>query len=46
MIDTKTKEKQQYFSAMEKCHYNNNRRALAVRLVRRFKKQYKNALVD
>jgi len=46
MIDIKTKEKQQYFSAMEKCHYNNNARALAVRLVRRFKKQYKNALVD
>jgi Fic family protein len=44
MIDIKTKEKQQYFSAMEKCHYNNNARALAIRLVRRFKKQYENAL--
>ena len=44
MIDIKTKEKQQYFSALEKCHYNNNARALATRLVRRFKKQYQNAL--
>lgn len=46
MIDIKTKEKQQYFNALEKCHYNNNARALAVRLVRRFKKQYKNALKE
>ncbi len=45
MIDIKTKEKKQYFSALEKCHYNNNARALATRLVRRFKKQYKNALM-
>jgi len=44
MIDIKTKEKKQYFSALEKCHYNNNARALATRIVRRFKKQYKNAL--
>ena len=44
MIDIKTKEKQQYFKALEKCHYNNNARALAIRLVRRFKKQYQNAL--
>lgn len=44
MIDIKTKEKQQYFNALEKCHYNNNARALAFRLVRRFKKQYQNAL--
>jgi len=44
MIDIKTKEKQQYFNALEKCHYNNNARALAIRLVRRFKKQYQNAL--
>src|SRR3989338_1400443 len=44
MIDIKTKEKQQYFNALEKCHYNNNARALAVRLVRRFKKQYLHAL--
>ncbi|MFA5357902.1 MAG: Fic family protein [archaeon] len=46
MIDIKTKEKQQYFAALEKCHYNNNARALAVRLVRRFKKQYQNALKE
>ncbi len=46
MIDIKTKEKQQYFNALEKCHYNNNARALAIRLVRRFKKQYKNALKE
>ncbi len=44
MIDIKTMEKQQYFKALEKCHYNNNARALATRLVRRFKKQYQNAL--
>lgn len=44
MIDIKTKEKQQYFNALEKCHYNNNARNLAIRLTRRFKKQYKNAL--
>ena len=44
MIDIKTKEKQQYFKALEKCHYNNNARNLAIRLTRRFKKQYKNAL--
>ncbi len=44
MIDIKTKEKQQYFNALEKCHYNNSARTLAVRLVRRFKKQYPNAL--
>ena len=46
MIDIKTREKQQYFSALEKCHYNNNARALAIWLARRFKKQYKNALKD
>ena len=46
MIDIKTKEKQQYFKALEKCHYNNNARALATRLVRRFKKQYKNVLKE
>jgi Fic family protein len=44
MIDIKTKEKKQYFNALEKCHYNNNARALTTRLIRRFKKQYKNAL--
>ncbi len=46
MIDIKTKEKQQYFNALEKCHYNNNARTLAIRLARRFKKQYKNALKE
>ena len=45
MIDIKTKEKQAYFRALEKCNYNNNARALAVRLARRFKKQYQNALM-
>jgi len=44
MIDIKTKERQQYIKALEKCNYNNNAKALAVRLVRRFKKQYQNAL--
>lgn len=46
MIDIKTKEKQQYFKALEKCNYNNNARNLATRLIRRFKKQYKNALKE
>ncbi len=46
MIDIKTKEKQAYFNALEKCNYNNNARALATRLVRRFKKQYQNALKE
>ncbi|MEM0359747.1 MAG: Fic family protein [Candidatus Diapherotrites archaeon] len=46
MIDIKTKEKQQYFNALEKCHYKNNARTLAIRLVRRFKKQYQNALKE
>ncbi len=46
MIDIKTKEKQQYFNALEKCNYNNNARALAIRLTRRFKKQYKNSLKE
>src|SRR3989344_3319100 len=44
MIDIKTKEKKQYFNALEKCGYNNNGKALATRLVRRFKKQYGKAL--
>ncbi|MFH1587822.1 MAG: Fic family protein [Candidatus Diapherotrites archaeon] len=44
MIDIKTKEKQQYFNTLEKCHYNNNARTLSTRLIKRFKKQYKNAL--
>ncbi|MDO8428318.1 MAG: Fic family protein [Candidatus Diapherotrites archaeon] len=44
MLDIKTQEKKAYFKTLEKCHYNNNARALAIRLVRRFKKQYQNAL--
>src|SRR3989338_6434218 len=44
MIDIKTREKQSYFKTLEKCNYNNNARVLAIRLVRRFKKQYQNAL--
>lgn len=46
MIDIKTKEKQQYFNSLEKCHYNNNARNFAIRLTRRFKKQYQNALKE
>ena len=46
MLDIKTKEKQAYFKSLEKCNYNNNARALAIRLVRRFKKQYQNALKE
>jgi Fic family protein len=44
MIDIKTKERQRYFDALERCNYQNSGRALAQRLVRRFKKQYQNAL--
>lgn len=44
MIDIKTKDKKTYFGALEKCHYNKNARALAMRLVVRFRKQYQNAL--
>ncbi len=44
MIDIKTREKQTYFKALEKCHYNHDASALAIRLVRRFKAQYSNAL--
>jgi len=46
MIDIKTKERQAYFKTLEKCDYNNNARALAIRLVRRFRKQYQNALKE
>ena len=42
LIDIKTKEKQTYFNSLEKCNYLNNGKPLAQRLVRRFKKQYKN----
>jgi Fic family protein len=45
MIDIKTKERQRYFDALERCNYQNSARALAVRLVRRFKKQYERALL-
>lgn len=44
MIDIKTKYKQQYFKALEKCNYNENGEALATLLVKRFVKQYENAL--
>lgn len=44
MIDIKTKERQRYFDALERCNYQNSARALAARLVRRFKKQYERAL--
>ncbi len=40
LIDIKTKEKQAYFNALERCNYSSNGRPLAQRLVRRFKKQY------
>ncbi|MDP2665962.1 MAG: Fic family protein [Candidatus Diapherotrites archaeon] len=46
MIDIETKERQTYINALERCNYANNGRALAIRLVRRFKKQYEKALID
>ncbi|MBS3061059.1 MAG: Fic family protein [Candidatus Diapherotrites archaeon] len=46
MIDIKTKEKQAYFKALEKSNYVQNGAPLATRLVRRFKKEYQNALKD
>ncbi len=46
MIDIKTKEKKAYFSTLERCNKQNNAQVLAVRLVKRFKKQYQNALKD
>lgn len=42
LIDIKTKEKQTYFYSLERCNYLSNGKPLAQRLVRRFKKQYKN----
>lgn len=42
LIDIKTKEKQTYFNSLERCNYLDNGKPLAQRLVRRFKKQYKN----
>lgn len=44
LIDIKTKDKKQYMKHLEKCNYHNNARKLAELLVKRFKKQYKNAL--
>ena len=44
MIDIKTKEKQRYFNALKKCDNEGSAEALARLLVKRFEKQYKNAL--
>lgn len=44
MIDIKTKEKQRYFNTLKKCDKENSAEALARLLVKRFQKQYKNAL--
>ncbi len=44
MIDIKTKEKQKYFNTLKKCDRENSAEALARLLVKRFEKQYKNAL--
>ncbi|MFH1586507.1 MAG: Fic family protein [Candidatus Diapherotrites archaeon] len=44
MIDIKTKERQKYFNALKKCDQENSAEALAGLLVKRFEKQYKNAL--
>lgn len=44
MIDIKTKEKANYFKALKKCDKENSAQALAKLLVKRFQKQYKNAL--
>lgn len=44
MIDIKTKEKQKYFRALQKCDRENSAEALARLLVKRFVKQYRNAL--
>ncbi len=46
LIDIKTKEKQAYFNALERCNYLNNGKPLAQRLVRRFKKQYENVFSE
>jgi len=46
LIDIKTKEKQAYFNALERCNYTSNGKPLAQRLVRRFKKQYQNAFSE
>ncbi|MFH1256295.1 MAG: Fic family protein [Candidatus Diapherotrites archaeon] len=44
MIDIKTKEKQRYFNALKKCDNESSAEALARLLVKRFEKQYGNAL--
>ncbi len=44
MIDIKTKEKQRYFNALKKCDNEGSAEVLARLLVKRFEKQYKNAL--
>ena len=44
MIDIKTQDKKRYFKSMDRCNYNNNARPLANRLIKRFTKQYQNAL--
>jgi len=46
LIDIKTKEKQAYFNALERCNYTNNGKPLAQRLIRRFKKQYQNVFSE
>jgi hypothetical protein len=46
LIDIKTKEKHAYFKALERSNYAENGAALAVRLVKHFKKQYRYALAD
>ncbi len=45
MIDIKTKEKQKYFKALQKSDKENSAEPLARLLVKRFEKQYKNALL-
>ena len=44
MIDIKTKEKQKYFNTLRKCDKENSAEPLARLLIKRFEKQYKNAL--
>lgn len=46
MIDIKTKEKKTYFKTLERCNKQNNAQSLAIRLVKRFKKQYQHALAE
>jgi len=46
MIDIKTKNKQSYYHSLEKSDKQNNAEPLARHLVKRFIKQYKNALKE